>query len=273
MGVTQQGQAARHLTVQPMGGAGAATCAPAEAATPALRRETLRDLAAAGVMVLACGAAIAAWVGFGADAALRAAFVYAVGACFVWRGLAAHPHARFGAANRITLLRFALAAVLAALVGEPTARGAAAAWAVVVVATLAALLDAADGPLARRSGLASAFGARFDMETDAWFTLVLCALVVHFDKAGAWVLASGLMRYAFVAAAWALPWLAAPLPPSRRRQAVCVAQITALIVCLGPVVPRPAASLLAALALAALAASFAADLYRLARRRHLETER
>ena len=73
--------------------------------------------------------------------------------------------------------------------------------------------DAADGALARRQGLASAFGARFDMETDAAFTLVLSALVWQAGQAGAWVLASGLMRYAFVGAAIALPWLAGPLPP------------------------------------------------------------
>ena len=39
--------------------------------------------------------------------------------------------------------------------------------------------------------MASAFGARFDMETDALLLLVLAALAWQFDKAGAWVLASG----------------------------------------------------------------------------------
>ena len=89
-----------------------------------------------------------------------------------------------------------------------------------------------------RRGLASEFGARFDMETDALLMLVLCLLVLHFGKAGAWVLAAGVMRYAFVLAARLWPWLARPLPPSRRRKAVCVVQITSLIVCLGPIVPR-----------------------------------
>jgi len=238
-----------------------------------MRREAARDLWLAGVLVAAGAAAIGRGAGFGVDYALKALLVFAAGAALVWAALpAAHPHPRFGAANRLTLARFALSCGLAALVGESFAQPDAVAWIVVVTATVTAVLDAADGPLARRSGLASGFGARFDMETDAWLTLVLCALVVQFDKAGAWVLASGLMRHAFVAAARAWPWLAAPLPPSRRRQAVCVVQITALIVCLGPIVPRWAASALAALALAALTLSFAVDLRWLARARRTTEE-
>ena len=255
-------------------GDGGPPAAPAIAAgAVAMRREAARDLWLAGVLVAAGAAAIGLGAGFGVDYALKALLVFAAGAALVWAALpAAHPHPRFGAANRLTLARFALSCGLAALVGESFAQPDVVAWIVVVTATVTAVLDAADGPLARRSGLASGFGARFDMETDAWLTLVLCALVVQFDKAGAWVLASGLMRHAFVAAARAWPWLAAPLPPSRRRQAVCVVQITALIVCLGPIVPRWAASALAALALAALTLSFAVDLRWLARARRTTEE-
>ena len=255
-------------------GDGGPPAAPAIAAgAVAMRREAARDLWLAGVLVAAGAAAIGRGAGFGVDYALKALLVFAAGAALVWAALpAAHPHPRFGAANRLTLARFALSCGLAALVGESFAQPDVVAWIVVVTATVTAVLDAADGPLARRSGLASGFGARFDMETDAWLTLVLCALVVQFDKAGAWVLASGLMRHAFVAAARAWPWLAAPLPPSRRRQAVCVVQITALIVCLGPIVPRWAASVLAALALAALTLSFAVDLRWLARARRTTEE-
>src|SRR5690606_2321149 len=128
-----------------------------------------------------------------------------------------HPHPRWGTANRITLARLAGMALLAALLGEslpePPARTG---WWLFGFAGGVALLDAVDGAFARREGLASRFGARFDMETDAAFTLVLSALVLQAGQAGPWVLASGLMRYAFVAAAALWPWLAAPLPPSRR---------------------------------------------------------
>lgn len=208
------------------------------------------------------------------DFSVKALLLFSVLAWLVWRGLvtptgAAHPHARFGGANRVTLLRLGVAALLAALLGEslPTPAW----WAVVVLATATALLDAVDGPLARRSGLASEFGARFDMETDALLTLVLCALVWQAGQAGAWVLASGLMRYAFVAAARAWPWLAGPLPPSRRRQTVCVVQITTLIVCLGPIVPPLLASALAATSLVLLTLSFAIDVRYLRRAHSPET--
>ncbi len=238
-----------------------------------LGRDAARELFVAGALVALCGLAMGRLAGFGNFYPVKAALVYAAGTVLVWRGLAAaHPHPRFGPANRVTLGRFAIAALLAALIGEPMLRPEPIAWTIVVVATVVAVLDAVDGPLARRSGLASAFGARFDMETDAWLTLVLCGLIVHFDKAGAWVLAAGLMRYAFVAAALAWPWLGGELVPSLRRKVVCVAQITTLIVCLGPIIPRWASSALAAASLAGLAWSFAVDVRALARarRQHLE---
>ncbi len=242
-----------------------------------LRQDAARDLVVAGALVVALAAALGAAMPLGPGYAFKAALLFGVGVWLVWRGLGAHPHARFGPANRITLLRLGSAALLAALVGEalpraPLAAMPGVAWWLVIVATVTAVLDAADGALARRSGLASAFGARFDMETDAFFTLLLCALVVQAGQTGPWVLASGLMRYAFVAAAGVWPWLSGALPPSKRRQTVCVVQITTLIVCLGPIVPRELASALAALSLALLTLSFAIDVRTLAQQRHLQPE-
>jgi len=114
--------------------------------------------------------------------------------------------------------------------------------------------------------MVSAFGARFDMETDAALLLVLGALAWQLDRAGAWVLASGLMRYAFVAAGVGLAWLRRPLPPSFRRKLVCAVQTGVLVAVLAPVLAPPVTSVLAALALAALCYSFAADVIWL--RRH-----
>lgn len=244
---------------------------------PALRRDAARDLVTVAALVATVAAVLGASAGLGVDYGLKALLVYAVGAGLVWRGLGAHQHARFGPANRVTLARLGSMTLLAALVGEalpraPLAGMPVAAWWLVVIATATALLDAVDGALARRSGLASAFGARFDMETDAAFTLVLCALVLQAGQAGPWVLASGLMRYAFVAAARLWPWLAGALPPSKRRQTVCVVQITALIVCLGPIVPPPLAAGLAALSLILLTLSFAVDVRTLARQRPTPSE-
>lgn len=237
-----------------------------------LSRDAARDLTAVAAMVLLAGVGLAGAAGLGLDYVLKSVLVFATGAWLVWRSLGSHPHARFGPANRVTLARLGAMALMAALVGEALPRAPldampAAAWWLVIVATLTALLDAVDGALARRSGLASAFGARFDMETDAAFTLVLCALVVQAGQAGVWILASGLMRYAFVAAAAVWPWLNGPLAPSKRRQTVCVVQITTLIVCLGPIVPPLLANALAAISLALLTLSFAIDVRTLARQR------
>jgi hypothetical protein len=76
---------------------------------------------------------------------------------------------------------------------------------------------------------------------------------------------AGLLRYAFVAASWAVPWLGASLPPSRRRQAVCVVQIVSLLVALVPFVATPWSATLALAGLAALVWSFGVDVAWLAR--------
>ena len=97
------------------------------------------------------------------------------------------------------------------------------------------------------------------MEVDALLILALSMLAWRFDKAGVWVIASGAMRYAFVAAGLCWRWLEAPLPPSRRRKTVCVVQLAALTIILLPVVTPPLSTAIAAGALAALTGSFLVD--------------
>ncbi len=175
-----------------------------------------------------------------------------------------HPFVRFGAANQATTARAALAALVAALIGETPHAGLAVA---IVAATLAFIaLDGLDGWLARQSRVASAFGARFDMEIDALLILALAILVWSYGKAGGWIVLAGVMRYAFAAAGRALAWMDRPLPPSRRRQAVCVVQVVGLGVAMSPAVAPPASTVVAAIALGALAWSFASDVVWLRRR-------
>ena len=163
-----------------------------------------------------------------------------------------------GVANRITLGRGLLVAVLAgATAGFPTLAPHAGVLALVALVALA--LDGVDGWAARRWHCASEFGARFDMELDAFLMLVLCALLWVLDKAGMWVFAIGGMRYLFVVATRVWPWLAAPLPPSQRRKVVCVWQIGSLLVCLLPGVRGSSAQILLGAALALLVWSFALD--------------
>ncbi|MGH9253883.1 MAG: CDP-alcohol phosphatidyltransferase family protein [Vicinamibacterales bacterium] len=209
------------------------------------------------------GAAGLGWIaGSPADAgvsyALKAATVFGMlMAAVVSVAGDRHPHARFGPANYVTTAR----AVLVAVVAGPIGRGATSAtlWAAIAIAALAAALDGLDGWLARRSGMASEFGARFDMETDAALILLLSILVWQQDKAGVWVLLCGVMRYGFVAAGWLWPWLAGPLRSTLRGKTVAVGQMLGLGVALAPVVRPPLSDVAAAITLAALVWSFAID--------------
>jgi len=97
------------------------------------------------------------------------------------------------------------------------------------------------------------------METDAVFILVLCLWAWHLDKAGAWVITGGLLRYAFVLAGALVPRLRRPLPESFRRKTIAALQMVALLIVICPFVPVSASALIAALALAALSASFLLD--------------
>jgi phosphatidylglycerophosphate synthase len=128
----------------------------------------------------------------------------------------------------------------------------------VALAAAALVLDAVDGRVARRTGTVSALGARFDMEVDAFLILVLSVHVAR--SAGVWVLAIGAMRYVFVAAAWAWPWLRGALPPSSARKTVAAAQGVVLVVACAGVAPHPVTIGLVALALAALVWSFGRDI-------------
>jgi phosphatidylglycerophosphate synthase len=173
-----------------------------------------------------------------------------------------HPFAQLGAANVLTGARTLLMALLAGVALAPETPGST--WLLVSIATAGATADLFDGMLARRSGLASRFGARFDMEVDALLVMVLSILAWRAAGVGPWILAAGLLRYAFVAAGWALRWMRAELPPSRRRQTACVVQITALIAALVPGLPHGAATAISLGGLLVLAWSFAVDLQWLA---------
>ena len=234
----------------------------------ALERDAAFALACMGLGLVGVAAGVMVVAGTGPWFVPKAIVVFGAASAFVWQALPTHaPHRRFGVANGITLFRLALVALLAAGVGEPALQSPVLAWCVVGLATVGALLDAVDGAVARRRSQASTFGARFDMETDALLIAALSALVAALDKTGAWVLAAGALRYAFVLAAVVWPWLAAPLPASVRRKTVCVVQIVTLIVCLAPIVPPMWASVIAGAGLAALVYSFGADIVGLARQR------
>ena len=93
-------------------------------------------------------------------------------------------------------------------------------------------LDGLDGKVARARGEATAFGARFDMETDAAMLAVLSIAVAALGIAGWWVLAIGAMRYGYVAISLILPALRTQLPSRYSAKVVAVVQAVALIAAL-----------------------------------------
>ncbi len=234
------------------------TLSMAPAPHPSLLRSALSSILAAGLMTGVVGALLT--YRFGLDAAYlgKALVLFGAGAAVALAGLSKHhPFAAFGAANQVTVIRAALVALLAGLIGERTAAGLPAL--VVAAAVMIAVLDGADGWMARRQHMVSDFGARFDMETDAAFIMVLAALAWQFDRCGAWVLVSGMLRYVFVGAGTVVSWLRQPLPPSTRRKSVAVVQVIALILTLAPFVPATVAPTIAAAGLCGLTVSFLVD--------------
>ncbi|MDP2868628.1 CDP-alcohol phosphatidyltransferase family protein [Methyloversatilis sp.] len=223
------------------------------------------DLLAGGVLLAILTATLAHALDLPPGVGVATLLVYMVMAALLLR---CWPDGRrpLGAANRVTLFRALLVALLAGALASPSSL-AAQATPFAVLALAALLLDGVDGWVARRFDAASDFGARFDMELDAFLIAVLCLAPVLLGKVGPWVLAIGAMRYAFVAAMPVWRWLDHPLPDSVRRKTVCVVQVACLLACLLPAVDARTTAALLGVALLALAASFFIDIRWLYRRR------
>ncbi|HEU4978291.1 MAG TPA: hypothetical protein VFT42_05310 [Solirubrobacteraceae bacterium] len=176
-------------------------------------------------------------------------------------GLAAglrHFHCdRLAPADRVTLTRATFAAAVAALVADSFVRPAPVAV-LVLLAAAALVLDAVDGWVARRTATGR-LGARFDGEVDALLILVLSVYVAR--SAGAWVLAIGAARYAFLAAGWALPWMREALPARYWRKVVAATQGIVLTVAAADVLPAAVSRAALAGALVLLAESFGRDVW------------
>ena len=167
-------------------------------------------------------------------------------------------------ADLVTLTRALLASGVAALVADSFVRPSAPA--VLVALTAVALgLDAVDGWVARRTGTASTFGARFDGETDAFLILVLSVHAA--SRYGVWVLALGAVRYAFWLAGRACPWLRAALPPRYWRKVVTAVVGVVLATAASDLVPHGVVASALVVAAVLLAESFGRDVVWLWRHR------
>jgi phosphatidylglycerophosphate synthase len=156
-------------------------------------------------------------------------------------------------ADWVTLSRALLSAGVAALVADSLDRPRQVP-ALVVLASVALVLDTVDGQVARRTGTATPLGARFDCEVDAFLILVLSVAVAR--DYGGWVLAIGLARYALLVAGWAVRWLAAPLPPRYWGKVVAAVQGVVLTAAASGLLPRAVGMIAVGAALVLLIESF-----------------
>lgn len=220
-----------------------------------------QDLVLALPIAVATGGAAGFAVGNPLSAAISALALYAVAALLILRGIpGAHPHGGLGPADRVTLARLVVAVPIGALLlsGVPATQHAR--WLIALMGTLALALDGVDGWVARRTGTATRFGARFDMELDAALLLVLSVLAWRIGPVGPWVIGIGALRYLFVAAGHFEPRLTGDLPEDQlRRKTVCVLQGVALIIAVAPVGVPGTQRVIAALTFGILLWSFAVD--------------
>ena len=224
-------------------------------------------VAAVGAVLAGLTAAWAAQLIGGASVAVTVAG-FALGVTAIgwhWPRTVGRERGTFGAANRVTLLRVVGTSWAAALSVESVFAALPPAGQLLLVAlgTGCLVLDGVDGRLARARGEASAFGARFDVETDAAQLLSLSLAVAALTPIGWWVLAIGGLRYLYVAVSWVVPALRLPLPFRYVRKVIAVVQgvvlLLALTLDLVPGFPPELSLLLLAGALGALCWSFGRD--------------
>ena len=221
-------------------------------ALPTIRLATILGLLATaallGVVSATAGLGVAGWiVGLATGSAATALLVTAR---MRSDQPAIHP------ADWVTLTRALLIAGVAGLVADSFGRPVSV-TALVTLSTVALVLDAVDGQVARRTGTATPLGARFDGEADA-FLILLLSIAVSQDYGG-WVLVIGAARYALLLAGWLIPWLAAPLPSRYWGKVVAAVQGIVLTVAASGLLDRRIGMIAVAAALLLLAESFGAN--------------
>lgn len=222
------------------------------------RTRVVVDAAATIAGSLLLGAALVARYGGGAPAATLALTAGLVVPMLAALSLVRRRPQISTPADRVTLVRVVLVGgctVIAALslLGDLPLRS----WPLFALAAPAFLLDGVDGWVARRTETSSSAGGRLDMETDAAFFLVLSAPLAL--AVGPWVLAIGLLRYLFLAAARWRPALRQSLPYSSFRRTTAGIQGGVLVASASPAIPTSVAAVATALALALLLVSFGRD--------------
>src|SRR6478735_3463531 len=176
------------------------------------------------------------------------------------------PRVQIRPADAVTTTRLLLAFFVAVLVVRSFVAPAQIGL-MVTVAAVALVLDAVDGEVARRTEI-TRFGARYDMEVDAFLVLVLSVYVAA--TVAPWVLLIGLARYLLLVAGWCWPWLRGTTPPRYWAKVVAAVQGIVLTVVAAGVLPPAVALVALAVALALLVESFGHQVRQLWRLRPAE---
>ena len=233
-----------------------------------LTASPVRTLIAGAAAQFALFVALALVTGLGPSGWLTGIAYLLIGCAAITTGLRRYGVTAFGPADLVTLSRAVLIGGVTALISDTPQP--VAVTPMVALAAVALSLDAVDGRVARRTGTVSAFGARFDMETDAFLILVLSAYLA--TVVGPWVLAIGVMRYVFVVAGRLLRWMRADLPHSMVRKTVAATQGIVLAIAASGLLPETGTVIILGLALAALVYSFGFDVAWLYRNRETAPE-
>ncbi|TDP95191.1 CDP-alcohol phosphatidyltransferase family protein [Labedaea rhizosphaerae] len=218
-------------------------------------RKTIMAVPAAQLLLLALLTVLGAGAGLG-----MTGWLAGIGFGLVGGAVLASTAYRFSPADLVTLTRSVLVGCVTALAADHRTALIDDHRSGLVLATFAAValvLDGVDGKVARRTGTVTVFGARFDMEVDAFLILVLSAVVA--STHGWWVLLIGAARYLYVAAGFLFPWLRGEIPPSMARKTVAAIQGVVLAVAASGVLPLVVSTVVTAAALAALGWSFGHD--------------
>lgn len=148
------------------------------------------------------------------------------------------PGGSFGLANLVTSGRLVITAILLFELERP--RGV---W-LGVSACIVLALDVLDGYLARRFRFASEFGARFDVESDAFFVMTLAVLLWSRGITGSWIFIAGLWRYFYLLAPLIVPTSAGEAKRSRFGRFIYVVLVLSFVTAfvLPPELGAPAAA-------------------------------
>jgi phosphatidylglycerophosphate synthase len=162
----------------------------------------------------------------------------------------------FRVPNLISLIRLIIGTVVLSLFQEDRNTG----YPEFFLLAAAGFSDMLDGLVARRLG-STPFGAKLDMELDAYFIFLLSVICAVSRSVGSWILTAGLIRYAYVFVLLSLPEVQ-KLPGIVRwtEKSIAAFSTGALVALTAPFLPLQARELFGFVTLALLGSSFLLDM-------------